>query len=122
MELCSCGKCTNALKKEAEPKRDDKFNNTLINLEANAIANPFVYLVCFVDLDGYCVKKSEITQVGIFSNKDTALDIAEKVRDENDGWSDDSRCNYVYVMEVKVDGKPCLSYSGEDIGKTIYWK
>ena len=134
MVLCSCGKeydnyffnicqeCEDVLEKQEEQERVDKFNNTLLNLEANASANPFVYLVYFVDLDGDCLKKSEITQVGLFSNKDTALYIAEKVRNENEGYSDDCRCHYVHVMKVKVDGRPCMSYHGEPIGETIYYQ
>jgi len=63
-----------------------------------------VYVVIWYDYDGDCLKKSEVTVLGVFTNEKAANKLAEDY--EHKGYSDDERCYGTRVDEMELDVIP----------------
>ncbi len=97
-----CQECLDRIYQQEEDDKKNYIYKLQDQCKTTALEYPKpVYLVYFIDLDNDSVRKSEITQVGIFSNKEIALEVAQHVRSTNRGYCED--LHRVVVDEMYID-------------------
>jgi len=61
-----------------------------------------VYVVYWVDLYDDCLKNSEIDIIGVYTNKDKAIEVQNSY-DSKEGYCFDERCYYCEITEIELN-------------------
>ena len=90
----------NILEKEMQEKSNELLE--IYKKQEEEEKKKTLYVVYWIDLDCYCLKKSEIEIIGVYNDEDVAKQIKESYEYRR-GTSDDERCYYCRCEKITLN-------------------